>query len=371
MNNAPSKYRLPFGSMWKMKIEHPYSLLVQEDGFAWTCGQCPLDEKGQVAHANDLIAQTHHVVQSIRTILSKAELQSPKVGKLVVYYVEQSADCVQQMLAILQQEFGTDVIIQPIAVPYFYYSGMLVEIDVHAAESKHFLRSTVIDKLGLKVHITDFDELVWVKVVAEERGQGSQGVNADQLAEALVAVDLGVEELLADHWFVHPHLGLPMFDAFAAKGFVTDLGAAAITRLPMKTAVVGELTFAKRSGSQRNSVFSARRIGDLTLTLRQKGDFFWAGVRIGNSAMTLPEQTRKAMIALNNALLTHSLSFDHVCKVTTHYVGDNTPADLHDNMTVRNAYYAQPGPASTGLPVDSLMDSQSLVTIDVLGKFLR
>jgi enamine deaminase RidA (YjgF/YER057c/UK114 family) len=371
MNNNPTKYRLPFGSMWKMKIEHPYSLLVQEEGFAWTCGQCPLDENGQVAHENDLIAQTHHVVQSIRTILSKAELQSPVVGKLVVYYVEQSVDCVQQMLAILQHEFGTATIIQPIAVPYFYYSGMLVEIDVHAAESRHFVRSTVIDEAGLKVHITDFDQLVWVNVVAEAGEQRNQGAHAEQLVEALAAVDLGAHELLADHWFTCPDLAQPKLDAFAAKGFVTDLGAAAITRLPTDIVVVGELTFAKRSGSQRNSVFSARRIGDLTLTLRQKGDFFWAGVRIGNSAMTLPEQTRKAMIALNNAMLTHGLSFDHVCKVTTHYVGDNTPADLHDNMTVRNAYYAQPGPASTGLPVDSLMDSQSLVTIDVLGKFSR
>lgn len=371
MNNKSDKYRLPFGSLWKMKIEHPYSLLVQEAGFAWTCGQCPLDENGQVVHEGDLIAQTHHVVQSIRTILSRAELQSPIVGKLVVYYVEQSVECVQQMLAMLQHEFGTSTIIQPIAVPYFYYSGMLVEIDVHAAESRHFVRSTVIDKAGLEIRITDFDQLVWVNVVAKAVEQRTQGACAEQLVEALAAFDLGADELLADHWFTCPDLAPPMLDAFAATGFVTDLGAASITRLPKDAAVVGELTFVKRSGSQRNSVFSARHTGELTLTLRQKGDFFWVGVRIGNGAMTLPEQTRKAMIALNNAMLTHGLSFNHVCKVTTHYVGDNTPDDLHDNMTVRNAYYTQPGPASTGLPVDSLMDSQSLVTIDVLGRCSR
>ncbi|MCF4996628.1 hypothetical protein GIW70_13260 [Pseudomonas syringae] len=371
MNNKTDKYRLPFGSLWKMKIEHPYSLLVQEAGFAWTCGQCPLDENGQVAHENDLVAQTHHVVQSIRTILSRAELQSPIVGKLVVYYVEQSAECVQQMLAILQHEFGSSAIIQPIAVPYFYYSGMLVEIDVHAAESRHFVRSTVIDKAGLNIHVTDFDQLVWVNVIAEAGEQFNQAMRAEQLVKALAAFDLGADELLADHWFTSPELAQPVLDAFAANGLVTDLGAVAITRLPQNTALVGELTFAKRSGSQRNSVSSARRIGDLTLTLRKKGDFFWAGVRMGNCTMTLPEQTRKAMIALNNVMLSHGLSFDRVCKVTTHYVGDNTPADLHDNMTVRNSYYAQPGPASTGLPVDALMDPQSLISIDVLGRCSR
>jgi enamine deaminase RidA (YjgF/YER057c/UK114 family) len=354
-----------------MKIEHPYSLLVQEDVFAWTCGQCPLDEIGQVAHENDLLAQTRHVVQSIQTILSKARLQTPVVGKLVVYYVEQSIESGQQMVALLQQAFGTDVIIQLIAVPYFYYSGMLIEIDVHAAESRHFLRSIVIEKAGLEIRITDFDELVWVKVVAEAGEGPAQEVRARQLVEALASVDLGADELLADHWFICPHLAEPALDAFVAKGMVTDPGGAAITHLPTGTALMGELTFAHRSGSQRNSVFSTRRIGDLTLTLRQKGHFFWAGVRIGNSGMTLPEQTRKAMIALNNALLGHGLSFDHVCKVTTHYVGGSSPADLHDNMTVRNAYYAQPGPASTGLPVEALRDSQSLVSIDVLGRFVR
>ncbi|MDT4821602.1 TIGR00004: reactive intermediate/imine deaminase [compost metagenome] len=368
MNTREMKYRLPFGSMWKMKIEHPYSLLVQDGGYAWTCGQCPLDENGQVAHENNLIAQTRHVVQSIRTILDHSKLQSPAVAKLVVYYVEQEPDCVQEMIALLEQEFGESSIILPIPVPYFYYSGMLIEVDIHVAEAHHFSRSAVIEKSGLKVQVTDFDQLVWVKLSAAAGDHWDARGRADVLLEVLKDFELGPDELLADHWFTHPDAPSRLLDAFSARGFVTDQGAAATTRLPNAAAAVGELTFVKRSWARSRSMSTSRRIGDSTLTLRQKGDFFWAGVRIDKSGMALAEQTRKAMIDLNNAMLAHGLSFDQVCKVTTHYVGDNTPADLHDNMIVRNAYYSQPGPASTGLPVDALLAPESLVTIDILGR---
>jgi hypothetical protein len=59
--------------------------------------------------------------------------------------------------------------------------------------------------------------------------------------------------------------------------------------------------------------------------------------------------------------------FESVTKATTHYVGSSSPADLRDNMSVRNAYHRRPGPASIGLPVAAFPLSSSQIDVDLLG----
>jgi hypothetical protein len=59
--------------------------------------------------------------------------------------------------------------------------------------------------------------------------------------------------------------------------------------------------------------------------------------------------------------------FESATKATTHYVGSSSAEDLHDNMSVRNANYRRPGPASTGLPVAAFPLSSSQIAVDVLG----
>ncbi len=73
------------------------------------------------------------------------------------------------------------------------------------------------------------------------------------------------------------------------------------------------------------------------------------------------------MRAIDRSLAGAGLRFADVCKATTHYAGGSTEAELHDNMSVRNGYYAAPGPSSTGLPVAAFPLSRSLITIDLLG----
>ena len=44
---------LPMGLMWQMPIPVACSLAVAAKGLAVSCGQCPLDTKGQVLHPGD------------------------------------------------------------------------------------------------------------------------------------------------------------------------------------------------------------------------------------------------------------------------------------------------------------------------------
>ena len=73
------------------------------------------------------------------------------------------------------------------------------------------------------------------------------------------------------------------------------------------------------------------------------------------------------MAAIADTMRAKGWRFEAVTKATTHYVGSSAAQDLHDNMSVRNAYYPRPGPASTGLPVAAFPFSPSQIAVDVLG----
>jgi hypothetical protein len=73
------------------------------------------------------------------------------------------------------------------------------------------------------------------------------------------------------------------------------------------------------------------------------------------------------MAGIADILRARGWRFDALSKAPTHYVGSSSPANLHDNMSVRNACYPRPGPASTGLPVAAFPFSSSRIGVDVLG----
>src|SRR5215472_10972821 len=120
---AAPPLRIPFSALWSMRIEHPYSLLVREGGFAWTCGQCPLSKDGAVLAPGDLVAQASHVDRYIRHLFEKAGLAPESVGKLVVYYEARDPAETARMLSLFRAAYPGAILL-PIAIPFFYYEGM-------------------------------------------------------------------------------------------------------------------------------------------------------------------------------------------------------------------------------------------------------
>jgi hypothetical protein len=94
---------------------------------------------------------------------------------------------------------------------------------------------------------------------------------------------------------------------------------------------------------------------------------FWIAARSLGHSLSLVGETQAIMGAIADTMRARGWSFDAVTKATTHYVGSSAAQDLHDNMSVRNAYYRRPGPASTGLPVAAFPFSPSRIAVDVLG----
>lgn len=72
------------------------------------------------------------------------------------------------------------------------------------------------------------------------------------------------------------------------------------------------------------------------------------------------------MSGLNDALDKVNMTFDNVVKLTTYYAGGATPEELHQNLQIRHSFYGDPSPASTGLPVYSLLDKRCKITTDIV-----
>lgn len=350
--------RIPFSDLWSMRIEHPYSLLVRAGGHAWSCGQCPLAEDGAVLAPDDLLGQAGPVAGYIRRLLDKAELSPAQVGKLVLYHAPHAPADTARLLSQFRTEFP-GALLMPVGTPFFYYPGMRLEVDVHAAERRGPLISFD-DPRGFRLQAIDAGALIWVslEVLGQPDGQAVQ--------EALRgAIGVSAGALLADHWFVGGAVAARALENLAQAGLMTDPGAAVGVTLPAGVVAMGELTFAGGGGA--GASLATPTYPGIAVFVRSSRTHFWIAARSLSPALSLVEETKAIMAAVADTMGARGWSFQSVCKATTHYVGSSAPEDLHDNMSVRNAYYRRPGPASTGLPVAAFPFSPSKIAVDVLG----
>jgi enamine deaminase RidA (YjgF/YER057c/UK114 family) len=357
MTSPPlSPLRIPFADLWGMRIEHPYSLLVRQGGFAWTCGQCPLAPDGAVLAPDDLGAQAEPVDGYIRHLLAKAGYVPANVGKLVAYHAVDAPAATERMLGHFRAAYP-GAILMPVATPYFYYPGMRLEVDVHAAERRAPLVAARDDARGFRLQAVDAGDLVWVSVELR-----AHALDTDALRDALRAVGVSVGALLADHWFVDGASAAPALEALARAGLVTDPGAAVGVSLPDGIVAMGELTFAGGASAPATPAHPG-----VALFARGSRRHFWIAARSLAPGLGLVGETKAIMAAVADTMRARGWRFEAVTKATTHYVGSSAAEDLHDNMAVRNAYYRRPGPASTGLPVAAFPLSASRIAVDVLG----
>ena len=348
--------RVPFADLWSMRIEHPYSLLVRAGAHAWSCGQCPLSPEGAVLAPDDLLGQAAHVEGYIRRLLEKAEYSPESVGKLVLYHAQDKPAATGRMLSHFRSGFP-GAILMPVATPFFYYEGMRLEVDLHAAERRAPL--VLREAPGLRLTAVEACDLVWVslEILGEPNGEA-----VPEVLGSAAGVSAGA--LLADHWFVGGAGAGPAIDALRAAGLVSDPGAAVGVALAPGVLAMGELTFA---GGGAAALLAVPGHPGVALCARSSPGHFWIAARSLAPSLSLVGETQAIMAAIAETMRGRGWRFESVTKATTHYVGSSAAQDLHDNMSVRNTYYPRPGPASTGLPVAAFPLSTSRIAVDVLG----
>ena len=190
---------LPFDAVWKMRVDHPYSLLVRDGSLLWSCGQCPLDGQGNVLYPGDLMAQATSVAGFIRRFLGSMHSQAASVGRLVVYYVKTAADDASRLRSLFLQEFGTAVQIVPVAIPHFYYEGMLIEVDVFASDARLDLRTFCDAQSGITFDVTDAGQFFWATLTIPRSFDRAAKSIIDSL---LARANFLPERVLTEQWFV-------------------------------------------------------------------------------------------------------------------------------------------------------------------------
>lgn len=336
---------IPFDKVWRMRIDIPYSMFVRDGDLAWSCGQCPLDQRGAVLYPGNLLAQAVVVCDFIKRFMREIGCALSALGRLVAYYVRQHPGDEQMLTRLLRDRLGEDAQIVPVAVPHFYYDGMLLEIDVYASTARRPARRFEDAGTGIALEAVDAGPLLWAALrVPKSCTSPAEPVIDKLLAEAGLAKD----RLLADQWFR------------AADSSHLPSGADVRTEFE-SDAAIGELTFAK------SPVQSEMIEEPVALTIRRSADHFYVAARDVTGEGGLVEQTQAIMRTIEANLRRRGLRFSDVRKSTTYYLGGSSAEELHLNMQVRNGYYAKPGPASTGLPVAAFPATPSLITVQLLG----
>ncbi len=310
---------LPMGLMWNMPIPVACSLAVAAEGVAATCGQCPLDDAGQVQSPGDAPAQAALIARMGQGVLS--HLPGFQAALLTVYH---DCDNAAEVLAPLAAAFP-QVTLAPVRLPHFYYPGMRIEVDLYAiAGQPRPSRST------------------------EGRAQLTQveggsltfcHLSGPDIASCLpLMTRIDERRLLAAQWFA----------AEAPPSHLLDPAARVIPHTPGVAAIMILAPTPVRTSTTPGGAM-----------LRQFGRFAWT-----SATGTAPDLAQAAHQAMDALALDRIPGFTPL-KATTHYAGGPGPEDLHGNLAVRHARFPRPGPGSTGVPVTAL--AQATLAIDMLG----
>ena len=353
---------VPF-DVFAMRVDVPVSTAVRDGDLGWTCGQCPLSDQGAVYAPGDLLAQTEFVCDMIETVMARAGFTSSSVGKLHVYFAAGTLHETGDMLALIATRFDHGPLIVPIPVPHFYYEGMLIEVDVFAAGNLQV--RTPFEEDGVRLEIVDAGDQVWAYASVSLDDSAAAAATVDLIAGALTRHGMDQEHLIADLWMVSGADSKANRIARNAQHLHLMTNPDALVRLakPALPVVAAALSFSKQSVS----VLTDTNTHDgLHLTLKRSGRMIWGSGTCRNPSLDLVGQTSMIMQGLDAGLQAAGANFADVVKLTAHYTAGATAEDLHGNMKVRHGFYANPGPASTGLPVAGLGIENCRIAIDVV-----
>lgn len=310
---------LPMGLMWNMPVPVACSLAVAAEGIAATCGQCPLDDAGQVQSPGDAQQQAVLIARMGQGVL--AHLPGFEPALLTVYH-----DCADpaEVLEPLAAAFP-GAALAPVPLPHFYYPGMRIEVDLYAIAASP--RTTRHSAGPASLTLVEGGPLILCHL---------SGPDMASCLPLLSHID--ESRLLMAQWFASD----------APPSHIPDPDARVIPPRPGVTAV---LTLASTPVHATTTPGGA--------ILRQAGRFAWMSAS-GTSA-DLALAAHQAMDALALDRMPHLTPL----KATTHYAGGPGPEDLHGNLAVRHARFPRPGPGSTGVPVTAL--AQATLAIDMLG----
>lgn len=398
------QYSWPEGHWaWPVKLTHKHG--VKAGNMIFTGGQVDLDSTGQVRNPNDLSAQCDGSMAYLRDVLADLGSDWRDVIRLVVYFVGDAEDeqALQQQIGRI---IGADAypVINMISLPELCYENMMIEIEGVAmrAEDGSRLPRQCHRVPGLAPlhepfsHVVQCEDMIVtgdMTAIDEDGILAAPGNLSEQsrlmmenlgIALAAAGADSGdvvklnvyyVGDGTAEDWEA---------PARVRADFFPDPGPAAtgmpVSRFPNPDMMsrISVTAMRGQGGARLDKAFAwPEGHWDWTMPLPYKhgnrcGDMIHVGgqVSLDTSAHVVdPDdmvaQTRRAMSNIARVLEEFGATLDDVVKVTTFYQGQASAEALHENLLIRSTSYTEPGPATTGIPMEMLVYENMVIEIEV------
>ncbi|MEZ5775183.1 MAG: RidA family protein [Hyphomicrobiaceae bacterium] len=398
------RYASPEGHWnWPIKVSHKHG--VRSGEMIWLGGQVDLDPDGAVRHAGDLATQTRHAVGNLERVLGSLGCDAADLVKLLCFYVNDGSLTEESFLAMLADALpeGVRVAVTTIPVPYLAYPGMVVEIEGYAMRGRdgQRLARSYADATGLPELPRPFVQGIRAGRMIFVSGQ-SPVDDAGALVEpghivpqtkmvmanagrVLAAFGAGFDDVVKlNRWYVGTGT-VEDFEpaALACAAHFKEPGPAA-TGIPLprharagQTIRIELVAMLGEDGSRlpRRHAWPDS-LWDWTVHLPYHHglkchDMIFLGGQVSLDrqgravhAGDMKAQTRQAMTHIGAILEDLGAGYDDVCKITTMYAGGPGYDTLHENFAIRASFFAEPGPATTGVPLPVLAYPAMVIEID-------
>ncbi|OED43309.1 hypothetical protein AB833_04145 [Chromatiales bacterium (ex Bugula neritina AB1)] len=401
------RYSWPEGHWnWPVELTHQHG--VRAGDYIFTGGQADLDANGRVRHPGNLQAQVDSVFGYLKNILHDLDAEVDDLVRLVVYFV--GDDTVEKNILLqLGDAIGANAkpVVNTIPLPQLCYPDMLIELEgvaMKASRGNRLVRCNYtldclapipvqfshVVRCGSAIFTGDITAIDTVGSVLEPEDVNAQTtLMMDQLCKALDVVGADCGDVLKLNVFYVGDGTAANWEqpALIRQSYFNDPGPAATGISLPDLAVAGLMTKIAVTAMRIYENSDSRRLPkiyswpgghwDWTIALPYKhgnqcGNLIHLGGQVSldiNANVLSPgdmvAQTRTAMDNIKKVLAELGATLDDVVKVTAFYQGEASAEALHQNLLVRSNAYKKPGPATSGIPVPTLVYENMLIEIEV------
>ena len=399
------RYSWPKGHWnWPIKVTHQHGL--RSGQILCVGGQVDLTSEGEVCNPGDLWAQLPRCIANLARVLEELGCGVTDLVKLLCFYVNDGSVDEQQFLRALARCLPerAPLAVTAIPVPALAYPGMLVEIEGFAMRGSDDgpLPRTYAEIEGSSPLPEPFvqglrcGKMIFLSAQSPLDGAASVRLPNDilgQTQQVMIQLHAVLQSLGADfndvvkvnRWYVG-HGKIEDFEpaALACAQHFREPGPAA-TGIPLpRHAVDGQMIKIELIAMRgEDGSYLPRRyawpesLWDWHIHLPYKHglkchDMIFLGGQVSLNKHgravhpgDLTEQTRQAMTHIGTILNELGADYGDVCKVLALYVGTASADDLHKNLSIRSSFFAELGPATTGVPLPVLAYPEMMIEIDI------
>ena len=389
---------------WPIKISHKHGLRCGQ--MIWVGGQVDLTPQGEVKHPGDLAGQTRNVMANFGRVVAEFGADLSDLVTLVCFYVNDGSVDETAFLEMVADGLpqGAHPAVTAVPVPYLAYPGMAVEIEGFAmlgTDGAKLERSYA--PAGGEGRLPEpfaravrCGKMIFVSAQAPVGADGKVIAPGDivaqteqvmeQIGAALGSFGAGFDDVVKTNRWYAGDVGIDDFEPAAlacARRFKEPGPAATGIPLPrhanrdikIKIAVIAMLgedgAHLPRKHVWPDSLWDWHIHLPYKHGLKCEEMIFLGGqVSLNKKGEAvhpddLTAQTHQSMVHIGTILNELGAGYEDVCKVLALYKGDCGEDALNANLPVRASYFADPGPATTGVPLPTLSYPAMVIEIDI------